>query len=300
MRVLISGANGMIGSAIRAALVERGDHVGALTRGDASGVLDVAWDPAAGTIDEAALAAGSFDAVLHLAGEPLMGRWTDDKRDAIRTSRTAGTSLLAESIAALEQRPGVFVTASATGFYGSRGDELLTEGSTVGDDFLAGVVADWEASAVAARDAGIRTVHLRMAPVLAAQGGALKAQLPAFKFGVGGRVGSGRQWSPWIGLHDTVAAWLFAIDDDRVDGPVNLVGPTPARNVEFAKALGRVLGRPSFLPAPVPLMKLALGAQLIDEMLLTSQKVVPARLEGLGFEFADRTVVQALTRVLGR
>lgn len=298
MRILISGARGMIGGAIRSALQQRGDEVGALTRSEASGELDVSWDPAAGRIDERALAQGRFDAVLHLAGEPLLGRWNDEKRAAIRASRVDGTALLATSIARLEQPPRVLLVASATGYYGSRGEELLSEDSAPGNDFLAEVVAAWEAAAEPVRAAGIRTVHLRMAPVLSAQGGALKPQLLPFKLGAGGRVGSGRQWGPWIGLHDTVAAWLFALDDERVAGPVNVVGPTPARNSEFAKALGRVLHRPSVLPAPVPIMKLALGGQLIDEMLLTSQKVVPARLEGLGFEFADRTVVQALQRAI--
>jgi uncharacterized protein (TIGR01777 family) len=290
----------MIGGAVRTALLERGDQVGVLTRSDASGELDVTWDPASGQLDVAALEAGAFDAVLHLAGESLLGRWNDDKRTAIRESRIGGTALLASALAKLSTPPRAFLVASATGYYGSRGDELLTEDSSQGSGFLADVVAGWEAAAGPARDAGIRTVHLRMAPVLSTEGGALKSQLLPFKLGVGGRVGSGRQWGPWIGLHDTVAAWLFALDDERVAGPVNVVGPTPARNSEFAKALGRALHRPSIIPAPVPLMKLALGGQLIDEMLLTSQKVVPARLEGLGFEFDDRTVNQALTRALAR
>ena len=301
MRVLMSGASGMIGSAIRAALEARGDEVGALRRGDGpSGPLDVRWDPAAGTIDDEALAAGRFDAVVHLAGESLIGRWTEEKRDRIRSSRVVGTRTLAAALAALEQPPQVFASASAVGVYGNRGEELLTEESAPGDDFLAGVVREWEAAADPARDAGIRTVHVRMGVVLSPKGGSLKSQLLPAKLGLGGPVGSGRQWLAWISLAEVVRVWLHVLDDARISGVLNATGPTPARNKEFAKALGRVLGRPAFLPAPVPLMKLALGSQLIDEMLLTSQKVVPARLEALDFEFTERTIDQALRNELDR
>lgn len=300
MRVLASGSHGMIGSAIVDALRSRGDEIGRLLRGGESSGLDVAWDPADGTIDEAALAAGRFDAVLHLAGESLLGRWTEPKRAEIRRSRVDGTRLLAEAIARLERRPSVFVVASATGIYGNRGEELLTEESAPGGGFLASVVVEWEAAADAAREAGVRTVHMRMAQVQSTKGAALKAQLLPFRLGVGGRVGSGQQWLPWIGLQECVAGWLHAIDDEQLAGPVNVVGPEPARNIEYVKALGRILHRPTVVPAPLPLMKLALGSQLIEEMLLYSQKVLPARLEAHGFEFHDRTVGDALRRELGR
>lgn len=300
MRILVSGASGLIGSALVAALESRGDHVCALVRGTATREGDVSWDPAAGTIDHAALADGSFDAVLHFAGEPLLGRWTDEKREQILRSRVDGTTLLAEALAALEDRPDALLMASAVGIYGDRDEELLTEDSRAGDGFLAGVVLQWENAAEPAREAGIRVAQLRMAPVQTPLGGGLKQQLLPFKLGVGGRVGSGQQWTPWIGLHETVRAWLFAIDDERVEGPINVVGPTPARNIEFTKALGSVLNRPTILPVPVPMVKLMYGSQLVDEMLLGSQKVVPARLEGLGFEFEDRTIRQALRRELGR
>jgi uncharacterized protein (TIGR01777 family) len=299
MRVLVSGAGGLIGSAIVDALRARGDEVGALRRGGGPiGGLDVRWDPASGELDASALAAGSFDAIVHLAGESVLGRWTNEKRSAILSSRVEGTGLIAKAIARLERPPKVFACASATGFYGNRGDELLTEESAQGSDFLAGVVGDWERAADPARDAGIRTTHIRMAAVFSPNGGALKAQLGPARLGLNGKTGSGQQWAAWIGLHDLVRIWLYVLDHDEVDGVINAVGPTPARNVDTVKALGSVLHRPVFLPAPVPLMKLALGSQLVDEVMLTSQKVVPARLEGLGFEFDDRTIEAALRREL--
>ncbi|MCW2925705.1 MAG: hypothetical protein JWM98_3109 [Thermoleophilia bacterium] len=300
MRILVSGARGMIGSAVVAALEARGDQVGALSRSAARGSLDVTWDPASGSIDRAALAAGGFDAVVHLAGEPLLGRWNDDKRAAIRESRVGGTGLLATALAELgEGAPRVFAVARATGWYGDRGEELLVEDARCGAGFLASVVESWEAAADPAREAGIRTVHVRMGVVQARGGGALKAQLTPFRLGAGGRVGSGRQWLPWIGLEEVARVWLHVLDSDGMVGAVNAVGPTPCRNSEYAKSLGRVLHRPSVLPAPVPLMKLALGRELIDEMLLTSQKVAPARLEGSGYEFLDRTIEACLRRELG-
>jgi uncharacterized protein (TIGR01777 family) len=290
MRVLVSGAHGLVGSALCAALEERGDEAVALTRGS---------EP--GTFDEAALTAGRYDAVVHLAGEPLLGRWTDDKRAAIRDSRVLGTTMVARTLAGLDeaQRPGALLVASAVGYYGDRGEELVTEQSAAGDTFLSSVVSEWEAAAQPARDAGIRTAHLRMAAVQSREGGALKEQLLPFRLGLGGRVGSGRQWMPWIGLHEAIRVWLLAIDDERVEGPVNVVGPTPARNAQYVKALGRVLHRPTLLPVPLPILRARYSSQLVDEMLLHGQKVVPAKLEALGFEFEDRTVEQALRHELG-
>lgn len=301
MRVLVSGARGMIGSALAALLRARGDEVGSLTRGAASGPLDVAWDPHAGQIDMDALRRGGFDAVAHFAGEPLLGRWTDEKRTRIRDSRVDGTRLLASSMAELAgDAPDTLVVASATGWYGDRGEELLVEDAARGTGFLASVVAAWEAAAEPARAAGIRTVHLRMGVVQSREGGALKAQLTPFRLGAGGRVGSGRQWAPWVGLAEVARMWCFALDTGDLVGVANAVGPTPCRNGEYAKVLGRVLHRPAILPAPVPLMKLALGSELIEEMLLASQKVAPARLEALGYEFLDRTIEDALRRELAR
>lgn len=303
MRVLVSGSSGMIGRAVVQALRGRGDEVGSLVRGaGAASGLDVRWDPGAGTIDADALAEGRFDAVVHLAGETLVGRWTREKRDRILSSRVDGTRTLAEALASLapDVRPRVLLCASATGWYGDRGDELLPDDAPAGRGFLASVVQAWEAAADPARAAGIRTAHLRMSAVQSPDGGALGKQLLPFRLGLGGPIGSGAQWMAWIGLHEVTRVVQFALDDDRFDGPVNCVGPTPCRNRDHAKALGRVLGRPAVLPVPALALKLAMGADLVDEMLLASQKVVPARLEGLGFEFVDRTIEDALRRELGR
>lgn len=300
MRVLVSGASGMIGAALVDALRARGDEVGALVRGRPSSGLDVAWDPAAGSIDHEALAAGRFDVIAHLAGETILGRWTEEKRARIVDSRVRGTTTLAEAIARLDPAPRAFVVASATGFYGDRGEEVLTEQADPGTGFLAEVATDWEAAAQPARDAGIRTVHMRMSAVQDRNDGALKQQLLPFKLGLGGTIGGGRQWVAWVGLEDVIRMWLFAIDDDRVEGPVNAIGPTPATNREYTKALGRALGRPTMLPVPVFALKAAMGGDLVREMLLASQKVVPAKLEALGYEFLDRTIEQALRRELGR
>jgi uncharacterized protein len=298
MRILMSGASGLLGSAIRAALEARGDEVRALVRSGPGSDGDVAWDPTGDHIDEKALAAGSFDAVVHLAGESLQGRWDDDKRAQILDSRVKGTGLLTRALAGLQPRPATLLAASAIGYYGSRGDELLTEDSAKGTGFLADVVAAWEDAADPAREAGMRVVHLRMAPVQSAAGGALKEQLLPFRLGLGGSIGGGQQWWPWIGLHDTVRVWLHALDHAEVEGPLNVVGPTPARNAEYAKALGRALRRPTILPTPVPAVKLMFGSQMVEEMLLGSQKAIPARLEALGFEFDDRTIQQAFEREL--
>lgn len=298
MKVLVSGSSGMIGRAIVDALEQRGDEVGALVRGGpASGALDVAWDPQGGTVDEDALARGRFDAVVHLAGEPLLGRWTDEKRRRIRVSRVDGTALVARSLAQLDEPPRVLACASAVGWYGDRGNELLTEDSARGEGFLAEVVEAWEAAAEPARAAGIRTVHLRMGAVQSKEGGALGRQLLPFRLGLGGPIGTGEQWWAWVGLHEVVRMWLLALDDERLQGPVNAHGPTPCTNREYARALGRVLHRPAVLPVPPLALRLAMGA-LVQEMLLVSQKVLPARLEALGFEFHDRTIEDTLRREL--
>jgi uncharacterized protein (TIGR01777 family) len=289
----------MIGETIAAALRARGDEVAALRRGSRDGVVapDVWWDPAAGSIDVDALAAGRFDAVIHLAGEPILGRWNDEKRARIRDSRVSGTTLLAESIAGLNDRPGVFVCASAVGLYGDRGEELLTERSPRGNGFLADVVDVWEASADPARSARIRTVHLRAGAVQSPRGGALKEQLLPFRLGVGGPIGSGRQWAPWVGVTELARIFLFAIDTPELDGIVNAVGPTPARASEYAKALARELHRPTFMKVPAFVGRAIFGA-LVDDLILASQKIVPAKLEGAGYEFLDRTIAGALHREL--
>jgi uncharacterized protein (TIGR01777 family) len=271
-------------------------------REPSAGSGDVRWDPARGEIDTSALAAGRFDAVIHLAGEPILGRWSADKRDAITSSRVRGTHTIASALAALDagDRPAALIAASATGWYGDRGEELVTEQSPAGTGFLAEVATAWEAAADPARDAGIRTVHMRLGVVQSRAGGALKLQLTPFRLGVGGRMGSGRQWVPWVSLEELGRMFAFVLDTPTLAGPINCVGPTPCTNGEYTKALGRVLKRPTVLPVPVPLMRLALGSDLVTEMLLASQKVAPARLEGAGFEFADRTIEDALRSALAR
>lgn len=299
MRVLISGATGLIGTALSDALRSRGDEVAALRRGarDAVRAPDVWWDPSAGSLDVDALTAGEFDAVVHLAGESILGRWTDEKRARILDSRVNGTTLLAESLAGLNRAPSAFVCASAVGIYGDRGDELLSESAPRGAGFLADVVEAWEASADPARAAGIRTVHMRTGAVQSKLGGALKEQLIPFKLGVGGPVGSGRQWTTWIGLTELVHMLLFAIDTPGIDGAVNAVGPTPARASEYAKALAREVHRPQIFKVPAFAARAMFGP-LVDELMLASQKIVPAKLEGAGYEFLDRTVNGALRREL--
>lgn len=300
MRILVSGAGGLVGKALVAALRERGDEVGALVRGGgAPGPLDVAWDPSSGAVDQGALEDGDFDVVVTLAGEPLLGKWNDEKKQRIRDSRVNGTRGLAEALAKLERRPSTFVCASAVGIYGDRGDELLTEQSTAGTGFLADVVTAWEAAADPARDAGIRTVHMRMGVVQAADGGALKEQLLPFKLGLGGPVGSGKQWVPWVSLTELVAMYLFAIDTDSIDGPVDAVGPTPARNKEYAKSITRALHRPMIFGVPAFAARAMFG-EVADALLLASQKVLPARLEAAGYEFLDRTVFEAVERELAK
>lgn len=302
MQVLVSGASGFVGSAIVDALRARGDDVGRLMRGNAPAEpLDVRWDPAAGTIDEAALAEAGFDAVVHLAGEPIVGRWTDAKRERILLSRVDGTSLLAGALARLDPatRPEVLACASGVGFYGDGGTRLLTENSPRGDGFLAGVVDEWEAAAAPAREAGMRTVHLRQGAVQGLGGGPLAKLLPVFRAGLGGPVGSGDQFLAWIGLGELARVFLFALDTPAVEGVVNAVGPTPCTNAEHAKALARVLGRPSLIRMPAFAMRLAMG-QLAEELLLFSQKVAPMRLEGLGYAFEERDIEEALRAELGR
>jgi uncharacterized protein (TIGR01777 family) len=237
MNVLISGATGLIGSALIPELEGGGHQITRLTRSPGSGG-DVGWDPEAGEIDASRLE--GHDAVVHLAGENIgEGRWTPEKKRLIRESRTKGTRLLAETIAGLPEPPHVMVSASAVGYYGDRGDELLREDSGPGSDFLAEVCKAWEAAADPAREAGIRVVHLRNGIVLSTKGGALGRTLPIFRLGGGGRIGSGRQWWSWIALDDVVGVIVHALTDDSVDGPVNVGSPNPLTNAEYTRSWGR-------------------------------------------------------------
>lgn len=304
-RVLISGSHGLIGSAIVDALSARGDEVVRLVRSrvdaasSAAGGGAVSWSPQQGTIEVGAI--GGFDAVVHLAGESIFGRWTAAKRARILDSRVQGTSLLAGALAglSLNDRPEAFVCASAIGWYGDRGDEVLTERSSPGlDGFLVQVTRAWEAAADPARDALIRTVHVRTGVVQSPLGGALATQLPIYRLGLGGPLGRGRQWMSWVTLDDVVAAYLFAIDEPRASGAVNATAPEPVTSLEYARTLGRVLRRPAVLPVPKAGMRLAYGG-LADE-LFTSQRVLPRVLEQIGFVFRHRELEPALREMLGR
>jgi uncharacterized protein (TIGR01777 family) len=280
MRVLISGATGLIGETLIPPL-EAGDHQAIrLTRSPRSSE-DVGWDPSAGEIDASRL--DDIDAVVHLAGESIAeGRWT-----------------AAEAIANLSEPPRVMVSASAVGYYGDRGNELLREESGSGSDFLAEVCKAWEAAADPAREAGIRVVHPRFGLVLSTEGGALARMLPVFRLGGGGRIGSGRQWWSWVAIDDIVGAILYALTCDSVEGAVNVGSPNPLTNAEYTRVLGRVLNRPTVFPLPAPAARLALG-EVADALLLASQRMEPAKLRETGYEFRYPELEGALRNMLGR
>ena len=296
MRVLISGATGFIGSALAAHLRAAGHDVTALTR-HPRGPQDIAWEPASGRIDAERLE--GFDAVVHLAGESLAkGRWSPARKQQMRASRVDATALLARTLAARARRPGVLISASAVGIYGDRGDQPLDESSSTGAGFLSDLARDWEAAAGPAEAAGIRVVHPRLGLVLDPAGGALEPLLPMARLGLGGPLGSGRQWWSWVTRDDVVRALAFLIEDPRMTGPVNVVAPGAVRQREFARMLGRVLHRPAFVPAPAFALALMLG-EMADAMLLAGQHVHPARLSTAGFAFRDPALEPAFRRLLG-
>jgi uncharacterized protein (TIGR01777 family) len=294
MDVLVSGGTGFIGEALIPELEARGHRVKRLTRMPRSGE-DIRWDPDAGTI-EGDLA--GTDAVIHLAGESIAeGRWTTEKKRRILESRRKGTGLLAEKIAGLPEPPSVMVSASATGYYGDRGNELLTEESEPGTLFLSRVCQEWEAAAEPAREAGVRVVHPRFGIVLSTEGGALGTTLPIFKLGGGGKIGSGRQYWSWVAFDDVVGAIVHAINTDDLSGPVNVVAPDPPTNAEYTKTLGRVLGRPTLFAVPAPAARVGLG-EIADELLLASARVEPAKLEETGYEYRHPELEGALRYLL--
>ncbi len=283
-RILVSGASGLIGDALLPALSAAGYQSVCLTRNPHAGSGTIQWSPDKPLSPDAV---SGFDAVVHLAGETIVGRWSEAKKRRIRESRVSGTRNLAEALAKAPQRPQVLVCASAIGYYGNRGDEVLREDSASGEDFLSGVCREWEAAARPATDAGIRTVHARLGIVLSSKGGALKQMLLPFRLGLGGRVGSGRQWWSWVDMQDVVGAILHAIKTS-IQGPMNVVSPNPVINLEFTKVLGTVLSRPTLFPIPAFAARLAFG-QMANELLLASQRVEPVKLKesGYQFEFAD-------------
>lgn len=298
MRILVTGASGLVGAALVPALVAAGHRVTRLVRVQPRGSDEFRWDPDSGLLDPAALA--DCEAVIHLAGAGIAaGRWTRRRKARIRESRVAGTRLLATGIARAIPSPRSMICASAVGYYGDRGEQVLDEASGPGEGFLAGLTREWEAAAEPASRAGIRVVHLRLGMVLSRDGGALPRLLLPFGLGLGGPFGSGRQWLSWIALDDLIAAFGHALTTTDLNGPVNAVTPDPVTNREFARTLGRALGRPSWLRAPAWALRLLLG-EMGEDLLLASQRVIPERLLASGFQFQQPELDGALRRITGR
>jgi len=297
MRILVTGASGLVGSALVPFLASRGDDVVRLVRAEPKpGTNEIRWDPDKGVDDVTALE--GFDGVVHLAGENISeGRWTDEKKIRIRDSRVKGTRVLADLLAQLAEPPKVFVSASAIGFYGSRGDEVLNEQSASGDDFLAEVCREWELATRPAADKGVRVVNLRFGVILSREGGALEKMLTPFKLGVGGRVGDGWQYMSWITLDDVIGTIHHALTRDALHGPVNVVTPRAVTNREFTKTLGGVLSRPTLLPVPAFALRLAFG-EMADALLLSSMRVEPLRLKESGYGFQYPELEGALRHLL--
>ncbi len=299
MRIVVTGATGLVGTQLVAALEQSGSQViRAVRRPVKDESRELSWDPEAGTIDAARFE--GIDAVVHLAGENIAGgRWSESFKRKIRDSRVRGTRLISEAIAKASNGPRTFVCASAIGYYGSRGDETLTEASPPGDDFLAHVSQEWEAACQPARDAGVRVVNTRIGVILSTEGGALKKMLTPFKLGLGGKVGDGRQYMSWVALDDVVGAIQFAIVTPQTSGPMNLVAPRAVTNLEFTKTLGRVLARPTIFAMPAFAARLAFG-EMADALLLASTRVEPARLKATGYQFKHPQLENGLRHALGK
>jgi uncharacterized protein (TIGR01777 family) len=303
-RILVSGASGPIGSALLPSLKSSAAQVARLTRrtgahGSTNHVSThdeerIPWDPAQPISPDAV---SGFDAVIHLAGESIVGRWTPAKKTKIRDSRVVGTQNLAQALAQAKEKPEVFICSSAIGYYGSRGDEMLKEESSSGTGFLPEVCREWEAATHAAAAAGIRTVQIRTGMVLSPRGGALGKMLLPFKMGVGGKVGDGRQWMSWIDVQDMVGAIHHILKSDWLHGPVNMVAPRPVTNVEFTKTLAGVLSRPAVVPMPAFAVKLAFG-EMGETILLGSQRVEPTKLIMSGYPFRFRELKTSLEEIL--
>ena len=299
MNIAVTGASGLVGSAL-GSFLEAGNHrvIPLVRRALRPGENVLRWDPSSGAITPA----GPFvaDAIVHLAGESLMGlRWTAEKKRRIRESRTTATRLLVQTLTRLQKPPAVMVCASGIGYYGSRGDEVLNEDSRLGTGFLAELAREWEAATAPAIARGIRVVNLRLGVVLSARGGALAKMLTPFRLGLGGVIGDGAHWMSWIALDDVIGAIQHTLTTDSLRGPVNAVAPAPVTNAEFTRTLGRVLGRPTLVPLPAFAARLALG-EMADELLLASQRVVPARLQASGYAFRHPTLEGAFRAALDR
>ncbi|MBI2955858.1 MAG: TIGR01777 family protein [Acidobacteria bacterium] len=296
MRILVTGASGFIGSAVVSFLTDHQHEVVRLGRATSFTPAEIRWDPAAGKLDPARLA--ELNAVVHLAGENITGRWTPAKKERIRTSRVNGTRLLAEALTHASPPPKVLVCASAVGYYGDRGEEVLREESPPGRGFLADVCQEWEAASRPAAERSLRVVHLRIGVVLDPAGGALKQMLPPFRLGLGGVIGSGGQWMSWITRDELANVIHFALTTEGLRGPVNAVAPQVATNREFTKTLGRVLSRPTVFPMPAFAARLVFG-EMADELLLASARVEPARLAASGYKFLHPELESALRQMLG-
>jgi len=295
-KILVSGVSGPIGAALLPWLEARGYNITRLVRGVPSGAGQITWDPARPIAPESV---SGFDAVIHLAGESIVGRWTESKKTRVRDSRILGTRHLAEALARASQRPEVLISASAIGYYGDRGEELLREESPSGSGFLPEVCREWEAAAQSAANAGIRTAQIRTGLVLSPAGGALQKMLPPFRMGVGGRMGNGREWWSWIDVQDVAGAILHIVETGSLRGPVNMVAPNPVTNAEFTKTLARVLSRPAIFPMPAFAARLVFG-QMGDELLLASQRVEPAKLIVSGYAFQQPDLNGAMRTILRR
>ena len=299
-RLLVSGASGPIGSALLASFDPQKTQIVRLVRRRVQSAeqspSQVSWDPLA-PVSPAAVS--GFDAVIHLSGESVVGRWSAEKKKAIRESRVHGTRNLATALAQSQAKPRVLVCASAVGFYGNRGEEVLREESPAGQGFLPDVCREWEDASRIAAEAGIRTVNIRIGLVLSSQGGALAKMMKAFKLGLGGRIGSGKQWWSWIHVDDIVGGIHHAMERESLSGPVNLVAPNPVRNAEFTKVLASVLGRPAIFPVPEFALRLIFGKQAAQEMLLASQRVKPGKLTTSGYAFRFLDLRAALENLVG-
>ncbi len=297
MKILVSGSHGFVGSAFVRELESLGHQAHHLVRRQPYGPSEIFWDPALGYLDAARLE--GFDAIVHLAGESIAsGRWTRARKERILNSRVQGTRLLCESLAKLDRKPRVLASASAIGFYGDRGGEVLKEDSGSGRGFLAEVCRQWEGAVEPAAQAGIRVVPMRFGIILSAFGGALSKMLFPFRMGLGGVLGHGRQWMSWVALDDVVSAIRRVIEDERLRGPLNVVSPKPVTNREFTQTLGRVLSRPALVPMPAFLARAVLG-EMADELLLSSARVEPAKLVASGYPFKHPGLEEALRVILG-
>ncbi len=296
MRILISGSHGLVGTALIKLLETDGHEILRLVRHAPHSQSEIEWSPDRYSIALARIE--GFDAAVHLAGESIAeGRWNDEKKRRIRESRVKGTRLLGDVLANLSNPPKSLISASAIGYYGNRGDEVLTESSPPGDDFLANVCVEWEKATALAVEKGIRVVNTRFGIILDAEGGALAKMLPPFRMGIGGKIGSGNQWMSWIALDDVVGAIKFALGNDSLRGPVNFVAPNPVTNAEFTKTLGKALSRPTIFPIPAFGVRLAFG-EMADALLLSSQRVEPERLKAAGYQFGYSQLEAALLHVL--